>query len=141
MENDQPTSLFGMQVDPLAQSRLNTIGTWARFIAVTALVITALGALLLFIAREKIMDLFGSVMSVDTSGAGIIIGVFAFFCVFIILLFIFLLRAAILIKRGVLAKNSDTVAEGFGALKTYFILSMVILLLSLLGNLIGTINN
>lgn len=129
-----------MQVDGLAQSRLNSISNWAKFIAVTALIITALAALLLFVAREKIMDLMGSLISVDSTAVGVVIGIFAVFLIFIVLLFVFLLRAATLIKRGVLAKNSDTVAEGFAALKVYFILSMVMLTLSILGNLLAIIN-
>lgn len=141
MENDQPTSLFGMQVDSLAQSRLNSISNWAKFIAVTGLIITGLAALLLFIARERLVDMMGSLFTIDSTGVGVIIGIFAVFCIFIILLLVFLLRGATLIKRGVLSKNSDTVAEGFNALKVYFILTMVMLILSLLGNLIGTFNN
>jgi hypothetical protein len=141
MENDQPKSLFGMEVDSLGQSRLNSIGAWGRFIAVTALVMSGLAALLLFIARDRIMDVFSQLTSMESTGAGIIIGVIAFFCIYFVLLFIFLLRGSILIRRGVLAKNSDTVAEGFKALKVFFILIMVILLLGILGNLLGTINN
>lgn len=140
MEQNQPTSLFEMQADSVTQSHLNSISKWGKFIAVTFLIVLVLMALVFFIARNEIIDAVTKVMNLDNNLAGALIGVMVLFSVLFIAWIVFLLRAATMIKQGLLSSNSDRLAEGFTALRIYFALSATISIVSIALNLIGLIN-
>ena len=141
MEQNQPTSLFEMQADSLTQSRLNSISKWGKFISISALIMVALCTLVFFVARDEIMAAVTKVIDLDNSLAGALIAIVALFAALFIAWFFFLLRASTLIKQGLLSRNSDLLAEGFKAMRSYFVLSMVISILSILGTLSGMINS
>jgi hypothetical protein len=141
MEQDQPTSLFEMQADSLTQSRLNSISKWGKFISISVLIMVTLCTLVFFVARDEIMAAVTKVIDLDNSLAGALIAIVALFAALFVAWFFFLLRASTLIKQGLLANNSDKLAEGFKAMRIFFGLSIVISILSILGTLSGMINS
>ncbi|HEY6505459.1 MAG TPA: hypothetical protein VIZ28_15905 [Chitinophagaceae bacterium] len=141
MEQNQPTSLFNMQADGLMQSRLNSISKWGKFISITVLVIVILCAVAFAAVGERVFDEMVSLMGLDKSLAGALIAIFVLLMALIIAWLIFLLRASSLIKQGLLSGNSELLAEGFKALRIYFVLSLVMSLLSIIGTVTGMINS
>jgi hypothetical protein len=141
MEPNQPPSLFGMQADSLMQSRLDSISKWGKFISITALVIVILMGLVFFVARDQIIEGVTGVLDLDKNLAGALIAIIAVLSLLGIAWIIFLLRACIFIKQGLLSRNSDRLAEGFKAMRIFFVLSMIISLLSILGTISGMINS
>jgi hypothetical protein len=141
METNQPDSLFDMQADGLAQNRLNTISKWSKFIAIVALVMIICTALFLFVARDQIMAAIGPLLAFDSNATGAMLGIAVAAIAFFVIWIVFLLRAAIFIKQGLLSRNSDRIADGFRSFRVFFILSTIYSVLSILGTLTTLINS
>jgi hypothetical protein len=127
------TSLFEMDIDEIGQSHLNNISKWGKFVAVTLLIITGLGSLLLATQFNKVAANIAELFSFDYNQAGIVLAVCFIFAALALLCLVLLLRACILIKRGIIAKDIDRIAEGFKALKGVFTISIIFSSLSILG--------
>lgn len=140
MEQNENTSLFGMEADALMQTRLNSISKWGKFIAVTGLIIVTLCVLAFAALGQRVFDEMVRLMGLNTGIAGVLIAMFVLLMALIIAWFVFLLRASSLIKQGLLSRNNEQLAEGFKSLRIYFVLSIVISVLSILGTISGMIN-
>jgi hypothetical protein len=135
------TSLFEMDIDALGQSHLNTISKWGKFVSITLLIIVLLGILGLATQYDKIIDQIGDLRAFDNTTAGILLAVVIVFIGVLLLVLFFLLRACILIKQGLVAQNSDRIADGFKALKVVFIISIIFSALTILSSIFNLISN
>lgn len=136
----QETSLFELEIDALGQSHLNNVSKWGKFIAITGLVIVALAALLLAAQYREIAERIGRLVAFDSSTAGLLIAVLVIFGGIALLLLVFLLKACVLIKQGLLLQDSDRIADGFKALKVVFTISIIYSSLTILGVIISLVN-
>ncbi len=135
MEPNQSSSLFEMQADGLAQSRLNSISKWSKFIAIVVLIMVIITAIFLFVAKDQIIEAFSSMVALDNRATGVLIGIIVVVMGLVIIWLVALFRAATFIKQGLLSKNSDRLAEGFKAMRIFFAISVVFSVLSILGTL------
>ncbi|HKB44541.1 MAG TPA: hypothetical protein VKC90_09125 [Chitinophagaceae bacterium] len=141
MEQDQPSSLFEMDMDNTAQANLLSISKWTRFISITGFVVGALLLLLMTVASSQVI---GQISALTAFGEGnfagaiiaVVIIVFAFAGTWLYFLF----KASSLIKRGLQNRNTDTLAQGFKAMRIYFVFSMIFSVLSILGTLTSMLN-
>ena len=129
------TSLFEMDLDNLGQNHLNTISKWGKFISITLLIIVAIVVLLLATQYDRIIAWFSNLMALDNKAAGILIGAMVVFMGTALVVLFFLLRGCSQIKQGLLARNSDRIADGFKSLKVVFTIGIIISALTILSTL------
>jgi len=147
MEEQQPpvlpqgTSLFEMDIDAAGQNHLNSISKWGKFIAITLLVIVALGVIGLAAQYQQFINRIGDLMAFDKSAAGIILAIVIVFIGIILVFLFFLLRACTLIKQGLVTQNSDRIADGFKAMKVVFTLGIIFSSLSILSTIFTLFNS
>jgi hypothetical protein len=139
MEDNQSSSIFEMELDSYDELHLQSISKWSRFIAVTCIVLMAVFLVIFISMGQQIIE---AISKLGFLGFDFDLGslIWAIIIVVIIMAgtwFYFLLRSAILIKRGIQSKNIQEIAAGFNALKIYFIISFVISVLGILGSLTG----
>jgi hypothetical protein len=134
MEQEEK-SLFDVSMDSTTQHHLHAISKWAKFIAITGFFFGAVVILLLATASTLVIDQFSALLSVggDQLTFLIVVVVIAMLIVFIWLYF--LLRASHLLKKGLDHRNSHDIAEGFKAMRIYFIISFVFSILSIISTL------
>jgi hypothetical protein len=130
-----------MDIDAAGQNHLNTISKWGKFIAITGLILIGLVVLLLAIEYNEIINRLGDLMSIDTKAAGVLIAIVGIFLGLFIIMLVYLLRACVLIKQGLISQNSDRIAEGFKAMKAVFTISIIFSSLAILSSIIGMINS
>lgn len=133
MEDSQPPSLFEMQADNTTQSHLGSISKWGKFISITGIVFVALLLLVIAATGQQVIDYISAVMSLDDKLAGILIAILVIIGGLFLAWLFYLLRACILIKQGLVSRDSERLADGFKALKIFFIISMVFSILFILG--------
>ena len=133
MEENQPPSLFEMQADSTTQGHLGSISKWGKFISITGIASVALLLLVIAATGQQVIDYISAVMSLDDKLAGILIALLVIIGGLFLAWLFFLLRACILIKQGLVSRDSERLADGFKALKIFFIISMVFSILFILG--------
>ena len=141
MDQEQSPSLFEMEMDGTAQSNLLSIGKWTKFISVTGFVCAALVTLGLLAGGSALlrqMAALTSLGSTDIAGAFIIGALIVI--IFLGTWIYFLFRSSTMIRRGLQSRSSSDLAEGFKAMRVYFIFSMIISLLSILGTIFTMLN-
>jgi hypothetical protein len=142
MEENQPPSLFEMQMDATAQSHLLSISKWSRFISIFGFIVGLLILVALALGGQLILDAIVSFASLGQRDiAGILIGIVVVAFAFTAAWLYFLFRASSLLRRGLQSGNTHDLAEGFKAMKTFFIFSSIISLFSILSTLLGMFNN
>jgi len=129
------TSLFEMDIDPIGQNHLNTISKWGKFISVTLLIIVALGVVGLATQYDQIIARIGDLMAFDNKAAGILLAIVIIFIGLVLVLLFFMLRACTLIKQGLIAQNSDRIADGFKALKVVFTIGIIFSALTIISTI------
>ncbi|MBE2229030.1 MAG: hypothetical protein IAE96_00125 [Chitinophagaceae bacterium] len=132
MESNQDQSLFDTGMDHLTESHLQTISKWTRFIAITGYVAMGLVLLMFLLIGGKLAEQI-SVLSTfsDMGFAGVMLVVVIIALAIAGLWLYFLLKGSSLIRSGLQNRDSVMLADGFRALKTYFIFSVVFSVLSL----------
>jgi hypothetical protein len=142
MEQDQSSSLFEVDIDNTAQSHLLSISKWTKIISVTGFVIGGLLLLVFAVAGRQLIEQISSLTALGANSlAGALIAIIIIVFVFVGAWLYFLFRASSLIKRGLQNRNTDDLAQGFGAMRIYFVFSMIFSLLSILGTLMSMLNN
>lgn len=136
MEPNQEQSLFDSNMDHVTQEHLQSVAKWTRFISITGFVMLGLVVILLLAAGSQLATAFSSLPgfgALDMAGAviAILIIVLLIFGIWVFFLF----KASNLLANGLQTRNSAMLAEGFSAMKTYFIISFVLSILSLLSTL------
>jgi hypothetical protein len=141
MDQERSPSLFEMEMDGTAQSNLLSISKWAKFISVTGFVIGALATLGLLIGGSALLRQMAALTSfgqTDIAGAFIVGALIVM--VFLGAWIYFLFRSSTMIRRGLQSRSSSDLAEGFKAMRIYFVFSVVVSLLSILGTLFAMLN-
>jgi hypothetical protein len=143
MEQNQPSSLFEMEIDSYAQGHINSIGKWGKFISVTGLITVGLFLLLILFLGTRIMNAVSDIMPGGgslTGAAGVVIAIFLVVFGLCGAWLYFLLRASTLLKKGLLTRNTIDLANGFSAMRNFFTMSIVFSILSILSTLYTLLN-
>lgn len=136
MEPNQEQSLFDSNMDHVTQEHLQSVAKWTRFISITGFVGLGLVLIMLLVAGSQLATSLSSLPgfgALDMAGAVIAIIIIAL--VIMGLWIFFLFKASNLLTNGLQNRDSGMLAEGFRAMKTYFIISFVLSILSLLSTL------
>lgn len=138
MENNQESSLFEMEMDESSQQHLLTAARWSKFISITGFVSAAI--ILLFVIAFG-NDIFSEFSQSQVSGAGgIVIFILLLVIGLVVLWMYFLYRAAQNLRRGVQEKNTSLIADGFQAMQSFFIISFIVTILTIISTFSKLIN-
>lgn len=139
MEQNQNPGLFGLEIDDISSRNLINASKWAKFLAITAVV--GLGLILLFflIYGNQIAQVFANLL--PGMEGSVAMGAITAVIVIVILIFgllaFLLLRASLLIQKGIRSVNQEVFNNGLAALKMYFIIYGILTCLGLFMNLIS----
>lgn len=140
MENVQHDHLINMdlEIDSNVHQQLNDAGKWTRFISIVMFV--ASGLILLFgviggAALSNVFRNLGSGYSVlgDFDG-GIFIAIVAFVAIVLAVVYYFLFDFSNKIKTALLSENIGEFNKGLRSLKTFFIITTIFAIISLLSS-------
>lgn len=138
MENNHESSLFEMEIDENGQQHLLTAAKWANFISITGIIGCAIFLLLVLAFGD---DIFQEISQSNVTGAG---GIIVFLMLIVLGLMVlwmyFLYKAAQNLRKGVQEKNTNRIAEGFQAMQSFFIVSFIITILTILSTFSKLIN-
>lgn len=141
MDNQQERTLFGLKFDDNTKAEIKSIATWAGFISYTVFGFIFLFFLGLIFGGSAIAEAFRKSGELDASSAGIastmVILVMGFVLVLFGVWFYFLFRASQLFKKAVATGSVYTFNEGIKALNVYFIIAVVLTILSVFSGLAG----
>ena len=141
MENSQQDHLeeMGLQLDGDARLQLSVASRWARFIAI--LVFVGCGLMLVFgliggAAIMRAFDRIGSFNNIFGNFGGTLFIVLILFAVTVIcVVYYFLLAFSKKIKDALLSESTADLNAGLRSLKTFFIITTVFAILSLINTL------
>jgi len=136
MEPNQEQSLFDTSMDHVTQEHLQSVSKWTRFISITAFVALGLVLIIMLVAGSQLTSQLSSLPGfggMEMAGAMIAIVIVVLLIVGLWVYFLF--KASNLLNNGLQNRDSAMLAEGFRAMKTYFIISFVLSILSLLSSL------
>ena len=141
MENSAPDSsspqpIFDLQVDESASRNLWSITGWARFLAIAVFIGIGLVLVAFFSMRDQISTSVSRFIP-DMDWAGLVYGVIIFAAIICLVLFVFLLRGAILIRKGMLAKDQLVFNRGLASFKNFFIMYGLLGIITIILNIIG----
>lgn len=132
MEQEQSSSIFEMNMDAGAQSSISSVSKWMRFISISGFVALGLVLLVFGIAGQELLKNLRMLSDLNGSFAGMII-VIVLIAVAVVGIWMFLMfKASTQLKKGIESKNTAELADGFRALRTYFVFSIVMSVLSIL---------
>ena len=139
MEPNQEQSLFDSNMDHVTQEHLQSVAKWTRFISITGFVVLGLMLVFLLVAGSQLASTLSALPgfgALDMAGAvfAIVIIVMLIFGLWIFFLF----KASNSLTNGMQNRDAAMLADGFRAMKTYFIISFVFSVLSLLSSLFTT---
>jgi Na+/H+-translocating membrane pyrophosphatase len=128
MQDENQVHLFNdLDFDSTAKQHIGSIASWAMVIVVTAVIGYVLNILQLFskpkiVTRSEGFEFGASISGTDTFSTviGIIVG---------LLINYFLYRFASLARRGVNSLDQSALSKSFNSLKSYFIITTVILII------------
>ena len=140
MEENQPSSLFGLGIDPAAKAHLAEAARWARFLAILGFVLMGLAVLMVvfagaFFATLGVGTYRNSTGDISPAASGFA-GAFQFvFLILMVALYffpcLFLFHFANKMKNALAANDQDTLNSSFQNLKKFFrfigILTLVVL--------------
>ena len=133
MEQEQNSSLFDMNIDAGAQSSINSVSKWTRFISITGFVGLGLILLVFALAGQAIFKQISMLSELGSSKLAGMILIIVIVMVLVLGVWVFLMfKASTQLKKGLDSKNSSELAEGFRALRSFFIFSVIMSILSLL---------
>lgn len=136
MEQQSDQSIFDMSMDSNTQDHLQTISKWTRFISITGFILVGLVLLTFAIIGASVADRLSVLFSLqDTGAAGIAIVVILVMFLFVGFWLYFLYRSSSLLKQGLQSRDAAILADGFKAMKTYFIFSFIISILTIVSAL------
>jgi hypothetical protein len=141
MENNQQESFLQMQLDYDGGNILQQTVRWSRFLSIAGIIALALCALAFAFAGSLLLSTFSRLAPGFESLAGL--GSALIIAVILVILAVFgyvvfmLYRFSVLTRRGIERQDQVVFAEGMKCLKVYFIISGILALLGLLGNLLS----
>lgn len=133
MEQERSSSLFEMNMDAGAQSSISSVSKWMRFIAISGFIMLGLLLLIFGMAGQELFKRLRLLSELGSNSfAGMII-VIVLIGVAIGGTWMFLMfKASTQLKKGLDSKNTTELGDGFKALRTYFVFSIVMSVLSIL---------
>jgi len=133
--NNQPSIFKDLLVTHTMGNHIHDTTKWTRFISIVFIVCLSLFLILAIVAGATIEPALASTFPglSNIMGSVILVAAIVFFLVFGALTF-FLLRFALLARRGLEMRNQTLFNEGLKSLKIYFIIYGVFSILSLLTN-------
>jgi len=141
MDQDQSSSLFEMDMNSGTQANLLSISKWTKFISITGYCLLAIVLLAFLFGGQVMLNRLAALTSLgQTNIAGMLIIAAIIVLGFAGTWLYFLLRASSMIRRSLQSRNTNDLAEGFKSMRTYFVLSIAISVLSILGTLFSLVN-
>ena len=139
MENNQQESLLQMHVDYDGGNILRQTVRWSRFLSIVGIVAIAFCALVLALAGSALLAAFSSLApsigDLATMGGAILI-VFCLIAFAIAGYVVYMLyRFSTLTRKAIDQQDQALFTEGMKCLKIYFLISGVLAVLGLLGNI------
>jgi heme/copper-type cytochrome/quinol oxidase subunit 2 len=138
MENNQQESFLQMHLDYDGGHILHETVGWSRFLSIVGIVGLSIFVLIFALAGSALLGAFAR-LTPGMEGLGgaiaivivlLVLGVFGF-------VVYMLYRFSVLTRRGIDHQDQAVFAEGMKCLKIYFVVSGIIALLSLLGNILS----
>ena len=136
MEQNTP-ELLDMHLDYDGWNVLRETVRWSRFLAIVGMVGLGLMLLLVPLAGPRIITLYSAVLPGIEDFAWLILFVFLVIVAIAGLLVFMLYRFSILTRRGIETQDQAVFNRGLKGLKTYFLISGILALLSLLFNILS----
>jgi hypothetical protein len=133
MENTQEP-LIDLDVDYDTKNILTETARWTKFISIVGIIGVGLLLLCLLFAGTMITTLTSKMMPGFESYTGILISAVIIVVAILGLMVSLLYRFSTLIKKGIETQDQDAFNRGLSSLKTYFIISGIFAVLSLLAN-------
>ena len=141
MENNQQESLFQMHLDYDGGRILNETVRWSRFLAIVGIIVLAICFLAFILAGNVILGAISRLTpgmgSIENMAGTVIIVVVLIFVAIGGFLVYTLYRFSALTRRGVEQQDQVVFSEGMKCLKLYFLVSGVLAVLGLLGNVLS----
>ena len=147
MENSEQDHLTNMdlQIDNQVRQQLGEAGKWTKFISIVVFIVCGLLLILGIIGGATIgnsfrrfEEIYGSAVFFNSTFMVIVI---LLFVVILTLTYYFLFNFSSKIKNALLSDNTVELNTGLKSLKTFFIISTVLAILSLLVSLYNFINH
>ena len=136
---------MGLQIDNEARQYLNDSSKWAKFISITVFIFC--GILLLFaivgssVVKEMLNKMTtGSMSFLGEFSFGILITIIVFAIIIMSFVYYFLFNYAVKIKSTLLSEDIGTFNKGLSSLKTFFIITTVLSILTLLNSIYNLFN-
>lgn len=133
--NYTPDTLSPVEIDHIAADHLQTISKWARIVAIIAIINIGI-------------TILATVLSPQMPGVGLafVLPIMLLYGAVIVVLNIFLLRFANRTAASLNMQNQDEFNAGIGALRTYFmiigvlvILGLAVVVIAMFGGLLGAL--
>jgi len=140
MDQNQNTSLFGLNIDQASRSHLTDIARWAKFVAIVGFIMCAMTIILGFFMEASYSQIYNSrYEGLDTDrntrSAGITMAVMCFISALVYFFpLLFLLQFSSKMRSALISNDQDTLNSSFQKLKNtlrYVGVLMIILLLFL----------
>ncbi len=139
-EQSQEKSLFDINMDGNTQANILSVSKWGKFISVTGFIVCGLILILFAAYGEVIIKQVAAIFSMGQADlAGALIAVVVIGLILVVCWIYFLFRSSGLLREGLQSHDSAKLAEGFKAMRIYFIFSFIISLLGILSNLISLV--
>lgn len=141
MNYEQDENTLQTSLTPLAQEQILSISKWVRIISIIGFSLGAFVAFGMMSSGAQVMKMLAEAMPVKVEGLyGALVVVFFIFFFIIAGLLYYLYRSSNLLKQALEQQNTILMAEGFSAIKNFFLIMAVLGGLSLLSNLLILLN-
>jgi|SRR5215831_652202 len=139
MEQQSNESLFGLEIDETVSGYFKDASKWARFVSIVGFIFLGIMFLSLIIGSATAVRSFnlyysGNRLNQNSSGASLaVVAILLIACTF---LFIFIIRSATFIKRGIDRQDQSLFNEGLKSMKNGFMLHGILIIVWIAFNLI-----
>jgi hypothetical protein len=135
MEENPQETFLSLNVDYDAGNVLKETARWTKFISVVGIIGVVIMLFAVGLAGSYLVTLYSKMFPIIQGFAGAVIFIlFVVIAIFGVLVFL-LYRFSTFVKRGIETQDQNLFNRGLNSLKTYFIISGVFAILSLLVNI------
>jgi uncharacterized membrane protein YjgN (DUF898 family) len=127
MDQNQNTSLFGLNIDQIAKTYLYETARWARFLAICGFIIVGLMVIFSIFMLMNFSNIESQMEEMPGAGSGLMSGMgtiaFIFYIIIAIICFfpfLFLIRFANKMKAALVSSDQTELNESFRNLKVYY---------------------
>jgi hypothetical protein len=141
MERNFDESLFDLQVDPEAGSHFRESSKWAKFLSVVSFIAIAIVLLFLMFAATTMTRAFQEFRPEFAGAGGFFVAVVLIGMLIVFFTSYLLFRFATLTRQGIERQDQVIFNRGLLALKNYFMIYGVIVMLALMLTIISALTN